>query len=573
MKIFYLSCVFFVVFYKITLHVSAQEEYEESGFRSPVDIPILPAATFGELRADHFHAGIDIKTEGVEGKKLYAVSDGYVSRIKISSKGYGKTVYITHQNGLVSVYAHLRNFSPAIGQFVKKVQYRKRMYEVDVFPSRRQIPVRKGEVIGFSGNSGGSGGPHLHFEIRDAITENAINPLEFGFKITDNIKPKINRLFIYPIDDNSFICGKNEKQIFPATGNNGIYSISQQTVEVCGNIGFGIHTDDYLNGTGNICGIYSIDMYVDSLHVYGVEFNEISFAETRYINSHTDFEEAEVNRKWIHKAFLEPNNRLSNYNNLINRGIYSFSDDTVHTVCFIVRDSYKNTSILNFNVKAVEKVTSVQRAECMHVMPFQQANFFENEDIRVSIPAYALYDTICFSCRISPGISGAVSKLFHIHSTSVPLHYPMTVEIRPDPVKEELKRKLVVAKVREGRLYPFGGDYSDGFVSVKTDEFGGYAVFIDTVCPEIQQVNLPDSADMRKADRIKLKISDNLSGIAKYNGFIDKKWVLFEYDPKNKLITHYFEEKMLRKNVLHNFRLEVEDAVHNVAVYEVVFFY
>lgn len=237
---------------------SSAQEYPQGYFRSPLDIPIFLSGNFGEIRSNHFHAGLDMKTESVEGKNIYAVADGYISRIKIGHGGYGKTLYITHPNGYTSVYAHLQSYEGEIGEYVLKAQYKKESYEIELFPGKNALLITKGDVIALSGNSGGSGGPHLHFELRETDTETPVNPLLFGFDIKDDIKPTIKKIGIYPVPGKGSANGSDNPKLIELSGGNGVYKLG--TLKMSGQIAMGLEVLDKLNGSSNRCGVYSIEL-------------------------------------------------------------------------------------------------------------------------------------------------------------------------------------------------------------------------------------------------------------------------------------------------------------------------
>ncbi len=295
--------------------LDGQEKSKYGSFAPPLDIPILLSGNFGELRSTHFHSGIDIKTQQQTGKNVCASKEGYVSRIKIQSGGYGKSVYLYHPEGYTTVYAHLNDFIPEIASYVKEIQYAQRKYEINVFPEKYRIPVIKGQLIGHSGNTGNSGGPHLHFEIRDA-GQNPLNVLKYGFNIRDDIAPDIRHLAVYPVEPGSIINGRSNKVVLKPVLINGQYVLID-TLSASGLTGFGIETYDYMNGTGNRFTVYSIELVVNDIVVYLHEMDKLSFGEMKYLNSHIDYEERILNKLSIHKLFLDPNNRLGIYTTVI----------------------------------------------------------------------------------------------------------------------------------------------------------------------------------------------------------------------------------------------------------------
>mgnify|MGYP000474372297 CR=1 FL=1 len=289
-------------------------------YSAPLNFRMLLSGTFGELRGNHFHAGIDIKTEGVEGQKVYSIADGYISRIKVSTWGYGKVLYITHpETGHTSVYAHLQSFSAKIDSIVKKKHYQKESFEINFYPNANTIQIKKGEVIALSGNSGGSGGAHLHFEIRDTKTEHPINPLQFGFNIADNIPPTLSKLKIYAFDT-TLIDGYNKSKIINIKKTNNKYAIDENP-KISGSFGLGISTYDKSNDSYNKNGVYSIKLCVDTNICYKFTVDELDFSTSRFINAHIDYAEKKESKNKYHRCYKLPNNKLTNYSNLINDGI------------------------------------------------------------------------------------------------------------------------------------------------------------------------------------------------------------------------------------------------------------
>jgi len=291
--------------------------YPQNYFRLPMDIPVAIAGTFGELRPNHFHTGIDFKTQQREGIPVYAVADGYVSRLRVQIWGYGNAIYINHPNGYTSVYAHLQRYAPELQSIVTKRQYKNESFEIELFPEANQITIKKGQLIGYSGNSGGSQGPHLHFEIRSTKTENAINPLLFGFNIPDTQRPTIKELYIYPMNLNSNVNGVNTRIKVPIVGGvDGKYIVSE-AIKVNGDIGFGVIANDTQDGSYNVNGIYSLFLNKDNKEVFNVVFDILSFYQQRMINSYFDYAFYKQDNKYIQKSFVDLGNKKTKKNKLI----------------------------------------------------------------------------------------------------------------------------------------------------------------------------------------------------------------------------------------------------------------
>ncbi|HYX08948.1 MAG TPA: M23 family metallopeptidase [Bacteroidales bacterium] len=553
--------------------LSGQEKNTE--FISPVNIPLYLSGNFGELRSNHFHSGIDIKTRGVEGQPVRAVEDGYISRIKVETGGYGHAVYITHPDGLMSVYGHLKSFRKDISDYVKEAEYKEQNFTVDLFPERGKFTLKQGEVFAYSGNTGSSAGPHLHFELRRVIDQHPLNVLKYGFDITDNIKPVIYNLNVYPLDEFSTVNGSNNTLRIKISGNNGRYTPDVKHIVVHGKTGFGIETYDYLNGTHNRCGIYSIEMQVDNTTIYLQKMDEISFAETRYVQSHIDYaENLRLHRK-IQKTFIDPNNRLDIYKTLKNRGILTFDDSLNHPVKFIVKDTYGNTSELNFTVNSSIEAPEEPVTEgepFTKKMDWDTKNDFETPNVKVSIPAGSLYRDLYFEYGVLPPGRDCISHIYEIHNEYTPLQKYITLSVMPDTLPYRLEGKaLLVTFDDQGNPVPEGGNYDNGFITTQTLDFGKYAVMIDTVPPSIDPVNIYDHADMSHHHHISFHIDDNLSGIKKYEGYIDDQWVLFEYEPKFRLIDYKFDPKRLEKGKKHLLELYVTDEKDNISVYQANF--
>ncbi len=547
--------------------IYSQSKLPDNYFRSPLDIPLFLSGNFGELRSTHFHSGIDIKTQGSTGHNVYSVAKGYVSRIKISSGGYGNAIYITHPNGYTSVYGHLQSFNKTIQNYVNNMQYKKHSFSVNLFPPKDKFQLKKGDIIGLSGNSGSSGGPHLHFEIRETKTEYPVNPLLFGFNIEDTIPPNVFNIAIYPKNSKSLIHGKNRMYIQKATKRDNIYGINgNKPINVSGEIAFGIEANDYLNGTFNKCGLYSTKLYFDSVLIYFSELKNLSFAEQRYVLSYYDYTYKYNNKKYIQKSFLDPNNKSHVIKDNLYRGIVSISDTNIHTVSYILTDAYNNTSNISFKVKGndASQITDNSVTEYTKAMPYQIENNFEAVGVRLTIPKYALFDKLFFKYELlKDSIPQLYSKLHRIHNPGTPLLKFYKLRIKAIGLPENLRNKALIALVSENKkspvFYSEGGKWEDGYIVANVREFGDFAIVLDTIPPTIKALNISDGKNMTKNKSVRFMIKDELSGIAKYEGFIDDKWVLFRYDSKNNIIEYRFSDNTIDKGKNHLLKLRVTD--------------
>ncbi len=542
-------------------------------YQSPLNFRLLLSGTFGELRGNHFHSGIDIKTEGVEGQKVYAIEDGYVSRIKVSTWGYGKTIYINHPDGRTSVYAHLQKFSTKIDSIVKKEHYNKESFEINFYPNKEAKKISKGEIIALSGNSGGSSGAHLHFEIRNTKTERPINPLRFGFKINDTIAPTLRKLKIYAFDT-TLIDGYRKSKIITIKKTNDKYSIDK-TPTINGAFGLGIFTYDKLNDSRNKNGVYSIKLYIDSTICYEFKVDELDFSTSRYINAHIDYCEHKKSKNKYHRCYKLPHNKLTNYSNLINEGIISIHDTLIHLISLEVTDIYGNISELDFKIKSTNNPFLLRCPLPKDTIntPFRldTVNIFKKEDMELTMEAFSLYEPLKFRYNTTDSVEGVYGLVHHVHNNTVPVHKKYTLSIKAN-VPDTLKSKTYIATTNmKGHFWYLGGDWQNGFLKTKVREFGDFCIVADTTNPEIKGVNIYPGKVFNTQTTIKCTIKDNDSGIKSYRGEIDGKWILMDYDYKRNLLRFDIEKNISKGK--HTFTLKVIDNVGNATNYKAEFTY
>ncbi len=542
-------------------------------YAPPVQIPMFLTGNFGELRSNHFHSGIDIKTEGRTGLPVYAVADGYVSRIYVSPFGFGHALYIDHPNGTTTVYGHLEAFSEKIREYVRDIQYRKESFYVDLSVPPGKFPVKKGEQIALSGNTGSSGGPHLHFEIRDTKTQHPLNPLKYRFDIKDDIKPKILSVIIYPVSEDAGVAGRHSKKRCETVFYDRAYHIRKNlTIPVYGTIGFGLQAIDYLDGNWSKCGIYSLVLKVDNKVIYSFSMDEFSFNESRYINSHVDYEQKIRLGRNIYKTWIEPGNKLSIYNREKGNGLYTFTDGKTHQITYDITDVYGNMSTLNFNV--ISRNQNIQVAEEKGILfEYDGDNEFKEEGIEINFPEGTFYSNFYFQYERKPSFAGIYSEVHGIHNRYTPVQKFFTVKIKPDTLPEDLTDKALLAYVnpRNNKQAAIGGEYKNGWVEAKIRGFGDVAVAIDTIAPSVVSLSLKNGS-LTESTQIRFRIKDNFSGIDTFRGTIDGKWVLFEYDVKNSLLVYKFDKKRFDFGKQHELRLVVKDVKGNQKVYEAKFY-
>lgn len=543
-------------------------------FHPPVNIPMYLSGNFGEIRSDHFHSGIDIKTQGTIGHQVFSVEKGYVSRIKVQANGYGKSIYISHPNGYTSVYGHLDRYRDDIADFVIRMQYKRQSHEVDLYLDKETFPLEKGEFIAYSGNSGSSSGPHLHFEIRTSSNQHPTNVLQYNFNIKDQIAPRFRSLFLYPMDGMSQINGEVKDFSSRLVRDKGIYTIPYGTkLTGSGTLGISVEVFDYLDGAPNSCGIYSLEMYIDNELSYSHIMDEFSFSETRYINAHIDYKERIKSGTRAHRLHRLPNDRLRIYKPKTESKALWIDESRSYPIRVVATDVAGNSAVLEFTILGSEPSMDepVPGKEDIILMKHNQANNFNEGPVKLEIPVNALYQDLDFTFKSSPPVPGTLTPFYHIASSEVPVHVPYTLSIMSPSVEPGLYSKLLlVSRNRENEIESAGGDYRDGAVVAKLRNFGEFAVAMDTIAPRIVPLD-KSTSDYSGNKELRFTISDELSGIETYEAYIDNHWALFEYDPKNDLLVYRFDEKYIAKDTIHELELYVSDSKGNVSLYHHTF--
>jgi len=543
--------------------------YPTGYFRQPLNLPPEASGTFAELRSNHFHGGSDYRTQQRIGHNVHAVAEGYISRARVQLGGGGNLLYVTHPNGYTSVYMHLNAFADSIASVVRAEQYREQRFDVDVRLDPGVLPVKKGDIIGQSGNSGSSQGPHLHLEIRDTESEEPINPQLFGLEFPDNIPPTIHGITVYDLGDDVFSEHTPRRHLPVKAGPAGRYTLAQNTIiAINGQTGFGINTSDKHNNSPFSNGVHSIELLLDGAPIYQAVFERFSFEHSRALNSHIDYPYYILKRTRIQKSFLDPNNPLDIYQNVVDNGVVSFTDGAVHQLTYRVQDVKGNISSLEFRVQYDPTYRPERpRTTGTAMFDYRKDNHYAADHVRISIPKDALYDRLHFNYSQGSKPSGGYSLMQHLHNRMIPLHKGYELAIKPDEtLPERLHNKALIVDSRGNSM---GGRYENGWVRTTAYSFGSFYVGVDTTAPTIRPQNIGEGKNMAALSRMNFIVADDLSGIQHFNGYLDGQWTLVEFDPKSRVMWHVFDKGLAKGR--HHFRLEVVDWKDNKQVYEVNF--
>ncbi|MEO6037415.1 MAG: M23 family metallopeptidase, partial [Saprospiraceae bacterium] len=547
--------------------------YPKDYFRSPVDAPIRLNGTFGELRPDHFHAGIDIdsKTGGI-GQPVLAAAEGYVEHIRVQSGGYGNALYIRHPNGFTTLYGHLDRFAPEIQKYVRLRQYKRERFEVYLHPPKGLFPVKKGQEIAKLGNTGHSGGPHLHFEIRNAITGKVLNPLLFGLPVTDQTKPEVRDMKVYFLNERREV---QTSKAFPIEIRpDGSWGVAGDTVRLAAwRVGFGIKAYDRSGGFRNDNGIFALRLFANDQLAFEWKMDELAFDESRYLNAHVDYPARQQYGAWFHRCFRLPGDYSGNYTPTESLGAIALSKDQATRVTVQVADPAGNLTNVTFWALRADPVEPVFSPPYQYELPFDQDNWITADGFAMVLPNGALYETLPFQYKTTPDESqGVYSPMHHLQDGRTPVQRYFEISLRSQNLPAELYSKACIVHCDGGRPANCGGQWRGDMLVTKVREFGDYCIMADTEPPRIIPVVF--SADMRRKAAMSFRIRDNfgVGGSADgmtFRGTVDGKWILFEYDRKSARLRYTFDSHV--GPGMHTLVLKVKDDLGNEGVFRKAF--
>lgn len=554
-----------LIIFLLFVNILSAQDVQYPQYPNPVKIPVYLSATFAELRTNAFHAGVDIKTQGKEGIEVFAVANGYISRISVSPYGYGKVVYITHDDGYTTVYAHLSKFNQNIANYVKAKQYKDKSFSQNILLNKDEFPIKKGDFIGFSGNSGGSGGPHLHYEIRNTKTQEPVNPLFFGLKIKDSQKPTIKGISIYPLE-NSVLNDDDKPLYLDVKNNSGNFYLENGTFFANGTFAFGINTYDQADGSANKNGVFSLELYADDSLIFAMKSDKYSYDETRYINSLIDYSHYVKEKERYVRTEIDKFNKLKLYD--IRNGKKNIKlGDTVQ-MKFCVKDYAGNTSIVKFKMIGTEAKV-IQKP----ILPRSYYRVYDGEPSEINldgfnaaIPAQAFYTDVALKAVQSDSIKDICSDYaYQLGTEEIPLHKKITLKLRPSEKYKNDTLIYVAMRNSDGDNVFLRNKIADDFLEAKTNVLGIYVIARDSVSPVIKPLNFKDGASVADNWSLQVEIDDEDSGIMKYDMYINDEWVLADYDAKNKLLYYQIDNNL--KKGTNNLKVVVSDMLGNKTIY------
>lgn len=532
---------------------------------NPLNGALIISGSFGEPRLNHFHTGIDFTTRGKTGLSVYAFDAGYVSRIKVSAIGYGKAIYITHPNGLISVYGHLSKFSDVIQSYVTTQQYKQQKSELELYPEANQFIIKKGELIAYSGNSGGSSAPHLHFEVRDAAGESfPLNPLKYNLDLKDTIKPTFRELAIYNLNEPSDMVNPRQYNL---TTYQKSYKLQQRsipdTITIPFNqVGVGVKVHDLANGcdSDGYFGVYRLQMNVDNIKVYEFAMNRLDFNEGRYANCHIDYKQKKKNKEQFYRCYLLPGNKAAIYDAVLNRGIIQLGKGEVKKVEIISSDYFNNTSNVVFYITTSSNGYVQAIPPIGLLVKHNESKSWGNTRIKLTFDSGTFYDETYLKID-SNKLPSAYSTSYQIHNEYTPLHKSFSLSIKLNNYNTQLpESKFVLVRIKEnGSVSAYKSTVANGWVSANPKELGTFYIASDTITPKITPTNFTPGQST-KNKMLTLKITDNLSGIETYNFYVDNQWIVADYDAKNDLISIDISKQLSGEHIL---KAVVVDAVGN----------
>lgn len=526
------------------------QETSEKLFVSPFDFPLLLSGNFGELRANHFHGGVDFKTQGVVGKPIRCIADGYISRVTVTPGGYGQAVYIAHDNGYTSVHGHLLKFSSEVEKLVEEYQYKHETFAVDMTFSPEQFPLKQGEIFALAGNEGYSFGPHLHMEIRKTDTGEYVDPLQFyTHLIKDTTAPRATQVIFYPQRGKGVVKGTQRKHKVSVEA-------LKNPIEAWGKIAMGIKAYDYMDGTSNNYGVRLVKLYVDSVEVFRSTVDGFLPNENRMINAWTDYEEYSSRNSWFMRSQILPGNTWRMLQANEDGGVVTINEERDYLCRYVLEDIYGNKRTYHFTIRGKQQPVE-KRMAGKNYLYCDRGNVVQKPGMELVVPKGMLYEDVDLNCAVTADSMG-ISYNYQLHDVPVPLHAGcrLTIGIRNYPVAD--MSKYYVVRKHKGKKSSAGGRFENGYMHTDIRELGTYTVDVDTIAPRVLPLNKPKW----KTGNIQFVIKDAETGIKDYKVYIDGEFALFKFSSKDARLSSKHPGR-IKKGKTHRMEVVITDYCGN----------
>ena len=525
---------------------------------APLDIPIQLSGTFGEFRNNHFHAGLDIRTQGRQGLSVKSVRSGWVRRVRISVSGYGKALYIDHPDGTTSVYAHLKKFAPKIEAYVKEKQYQKESFTIQLFPKINELPIEAGEIIAYSGNTGGSYGPHLHFEMRETKGQLPINAMRYPLDIEDTLRPQIQNFYLY----NSISPFGSRKEYPLLRKNDSVYTTAG--ISASGKVNVGVRLFDRQNRSYNKNGIYSASVRLNGIEYFSYQMDRMSFTDAKYINVLIDYPELAKSKRRIQRLVAHPEQKLSFLKNLTGSGELEIESGKSYQLLVEIKDYQQNTTkveaYLTGSSDQIKQDTPIE-----YSLEPSKDYLYDFEDKSVYFPKESFFDPVVLKVENR-------GDTLQVGRNEYPLRNAYEVKYKiPEADSLALAQSFLAFINRKGGTDFFTANRKEGFWQGKSKTLGSYVSSRDSVAPNIKAVNFKSGQWLSNYSFLRFKISDDYSGLKKFRGEINGRWILLEHEPKNNSLIYDFGDLEFEE-ALHELTIEAEDQVGNKTVFKRDFF-
>jgi len=532
----------------------------DSSIISPIKFPIKLSGTFCELRSNHFHSGIDIKSQrGTWGDSIFAIDDGFISRINISPSGYGRAIYIEHPSGLTSVYAHLQSFTKEVDAHVYRKQLKAQSFGINIELAPNEFPVKRGQFIAKMGSTGYSFGPHLHFEIRNTKTGEYLNPLQYGMGFEDQVAPELKQVVIYHLDKELF---SMSNQIYDAS------NLNNDTIEIdAWRIGLGIRSFDPHNAS-NLNGIYAVQVSVDEKRIFRFKFDSIDDRVSQYYNAHIDYGLMKEQSLSVHRCYLAPTDLPKGYREAIDQGVIKLYRDKIQKILVESYDHDGNKNSLQFYVRRKEEMNDPIYPTYHKHIHAGTPDTITATDLVVYWSENSLFSNLyCKFSHEDHSSTLAYAPFYQIHEDTEPLKGKIEIMIKPRPIPKKLRNKIQIVSLdeKEGEYSNHGGQWTGEWFATESGQLGTFTILADTAAPTISVVR---NTATNYGQIFEFKIEDNLPrGALQYEATLDGKWILAEYDLKKDAVTCRINRRDWSKGP-HHFKLLVQDAVSNESAYE-----